>query len=99
MRTLAWESPGQKGNLLIKTLKIGGDCHTSDIGHWFAMTGFSTGSPPLLFGKGGVLSDGFGGFQPALFAVLGGGHADVLLKGPVELGEAEEAAGAGGIRD
>ena len=29
MRTLAWESPGTLG-----------DCHTSDIGHWFAMTAF-----------------------------------------------------------
>ena len=27
VRTLAWESP-----------LITGDCHTSDIGHWFAMT-------------------------------------------------------------
>ena len=29
MRTLAWESP-----------KDSGDCHTSDIGHWFAMTSY-----------------------------------------------------------
>ena len=36
VRTLAWESPGSSEHFLMNS----GDCHTSDIGHWFAMTAF-----------------------------------------------------------
>ena len=35
-RTLAWESPGFSEVFS----SIRGDCHTSDVGHWFAMTVF-----------------------------------------------------------
>ena len=38
--TLAWESPS---NLRLYSPKDG-DCHTSDVGHWFAMTGNSINS-------------------------------------------------------
>ena len=38
VRTLAWESPGLEGKCHIKQPEKLGDCHTSDIGHWFAMT-------------------------------------------------------------
>ena len=38
VRTLAWESPGLEGKCHTKQPKKLGDCHTSDIGHWFAMT-------------------------------------------------------------
>ena len=37
VRTLVWESPS---NLRLYSPKDG-DCHTSDVGHWFAMTGNS----------------------------------------------------------
>ena len=40
VRTLAWESPGQEGEPPDMRPKNRGDCHTSDIGRWFAMTAF-----------------------------------------------------------
>ena len=42
VRTLAWESLGFS-NIFVKKVTFYhclGDCHTSDIGHWFAMTVF-----------------------------------------------------------
>jgi len=41
-RTLAWESPGFLNFFNQKSTFFSyfGDCHTSDIGHWFAMTVF-----------------------------------------------------------
>ena len=62
-RTLVWQSPSNSGQPIViqtvlsccfskfiheKLCFYPGDCHTSDVGHWFAMTGNSTNSnfPP-----------------------------------------------------
>ena len=57
------------GLLDFGTLKTFGDCHTSDIGHWFAMTASSLVRQPLPLPEAGLLFFSQSGLDPGFVGV------------------------------